>query len=268
MRITVLIENEPVEGFFTEHGLSFFIEYRGKNILLDAGSSGKFLENARLLGINMEKADVAVLSHAHYDHGDGFPPFLEINKQAVLYINKNAQENCYGGVDRHYIGLKRGFLEKHADRICFAEGICRISDGIYLIPHSTPGLEKIGEENRLYRLENGVMQGDDFNHEQSLVFRTKRGLVVFNSCSHGGAAQILCEVTAVLPGEKIYAYFGGLHLSKCTESFTDICLENLKACPPERIYTGHCTGEEAFEKISLAGHWKAERLGTGKVITI
>lgn len=28
---------------------------------------------------------------------------------------------------------------------------------------------------------------DDFTHEQSLVFRTDNGLVIFNSCSHSGA---------------------------------------------------------------------------------
>ena len=50
MEVAVLIENSAMEGFACEHGLSFFIRFRGREYLLDAGSSGAFLENARRLG--------------------------------------------------------------------------------------------------------------------------------------------------------------------------------------------------------------------------
>ena len=50
MRITVLIENSAPEGLVAEHGLSFYLEYRGGRYLLDAGESGAFLLNAQRLG--------------------------------------------------------------------------------------------------------------------------------------------------------------------------------------------------------------------------
>lgn len=53
---------------------------------------------------------------------------------------------------------------------------------------------------------------DDFSHEQSLVFRTEKELVIFNSCSHGGAANIIREVANVFPNEVVYALIGSLHL--------------------------------------------------------
>ena len=35
---------------------------------------------------------------------------------------------------------------------------------------------------------------DNFCHEQSLVLDTDSGLVIFNSCSHGGVVNIINEV--------------------------------------------------------------------------
>jgi 7,8-dihydropterin-6-yl-methyl-4-(beta-D-ribofuranosyl)aminobenzene 5'-phosphate synthase len=55
MKITVLMENTALEGcgLTPEAGLSLYIEYRGKKLLLDAGSSGKFAGNAQALGVDL-----------------------------------------------------------------------------------------------------------------------------------------------------------------------------------------------------------------------
>ncbi len=45
MKATVLSDNIPAENLGCEWGLSIFIEYHGKHILLDAGASGLFLKN-------------------------------------------------------------------------------------------------------------------------------------------------------------------------------------------------------------------------------
>ena len=53
MKVIVLMENTALEGcgLTPEHGLSLYIEYRGRKLLLDAGSSGKFADNAQALGV-------------------------------------------------------------------------------------------------------------------------------------------------------------------------------------------------------------------------
>lgn len=76
MKITVLIENTGEAQLEAEHGLSLFIEYNKKRYLLDAGQSGAFVRNAQRLGLDTGCADYAVLSHGHYDHADGFLPWL------------------------------------------------------------------------------------------------------------------------------------------------------------------------------------------------
>ncbi len=50
---------------------------------------------------------------------------------------------------------------------------------------------------------------DNFCHEQSLVLDTDSGLVIFNSCSHGGVVNIINEVKAAFPEQKITALIGG-----------------------------------------------------------
>jgi 7,8-dihydropterin-6-yl-methyl-4-(beta-D-ribofuranosyl)aminobenzene 5'-phosphate synthase len=54
VRVTCLIENESVrEDCRAEHGLSLYIETAGRRILMDAGQSDLFLQNAAVLGIDL-----------------------------------------------------------------------------------------------------------------------------------------------------------------------------------------------------------------------
>ena len=87
---------------------------------------------------------------------------------------------------------------------------------------------------------------DDFSHEQSLVFETEKGLVIFNSCSHGGADNIIREVQLAYPEQKLYAMIGGFHLYKATPEEVAALAERIKATGIQRVVTGHCTGEPAY----------------------
>lgn len=144
MKATVLSDNIPAENLGCEWGLSIFIEYHGKHILLDAGASGLFLTNADVLGLNMKDVDFGVLSHAHYDHADGIPEFFRVNSSAPFYFRETTGENCCKGVWNYkkYIGIPKGMLKKYPDRIKLVSGDFSPCDGVYLIPHKTPGLEK------------------------------------------------------------------------------------------------------------------------------
>ena len=61
MKVTVLMENTAPEGcgLVPEHGLSLYIEHRGKRLLLDAGSSGRFADNACTLGVDLAAVELA-----------------------------------------------------------------------------------------------------------------------------------------------------------------------------------------------------------------
>ena len=61
------------------------------------------------------------------------------------------------------------------DRIEFATGDYRLCDGVYLIPHKTPGLQKIGKREMMYLKTPQGFVPDNFSHEQSLVLDTDKG---------------------------------------------------------------------------------------------
>lgn len=54
----------------------------------------------------------------------------------------------------------------------------------------------------MYQKKNGGFLPDNFDHEQSLVFETEKGLVIFSSCSHAGAADIIREVSETFPEKR------------------------------------------------------------------
>ena len=67
-------------------------------------------------------------------------------------------------------------LEKYADRIETVSGDYKIAEGVYLIPHKTANLEKIGKREMTYRKTPQGYKPDNFSHEQSLVLDTDKGL--------------------------------------------------------------------------------------------
>ena len=248
MIATILIDNNTKNELLPEWGLSAYIEHEGHKVLLDTGASEKFAANAKSLGLNLAEAECGVLSHAHYDHSDGMEAFFRENPTAPFYLRESAGENCYrkNTILYHYIGIHKGYLKRYKDRIIYVKGDREILPGITLVPHKTPNLEKIGKGAGMYVRRGLLWSPDAFAHEQSLVVDTKEGLVVFNSCSHGGADHIIQEIQKTWPDKSIAALVGGLHLFRSSDEKVHALAERVKATGIRKIYTGHCTGERAF----------------------
>lgn len=276
MKVTALIENTAPENLQCEHGLSIYIVYNGKNYLLDTGSSGIFVKNAEALGIDLERVDAAFLSHSHYDHSGGFAAFFQKNKKASVYVQETAKESCYKKVNGapKYIGVPEELFELYDERFVYVTKICKVAEGIWIIPHSTEGLEAYGEHACMYRRQGEAYVVDDFSHEQSVVMESEKGLIVFNSCSHGGIVNIVDEVHAAFPGKQVYAVIGGFHL-KGVEGMDSLSVSegdviSLGKALFQRgvsyVYTGHCTGQIAFSILKREFGDKVKYFGTGTTI--
>ncbi len=249
LRATILIDNLTKGSLAAEWGLSIHIEYQGHKILLDTGASDQFARNARALGIDLEAVEFGVLSHAHYDHADGLGAFFEQNTGAPFYLREGSGENCYGKrwIFHKYIGIHKGFLQKYRDRLVYAEDGRQIIPGVSLLAHHTEGLETFGKQNHLYIRQNGRYVPDSFTHEQSLILDTEQGLVICSSCSHGGADNIITETISAYPDKKICAMIGGFHLYHTSPDGIRALAHRIRSTGIGKIYTGHCTGQLAFE---------------------
>lgn len=265
---TVLIDNVSNNALVCEWGLAISIEYGGRHFLLDTGASERFVSNADSLGIDLDNVEFGILSHAHFDHSDGLAAFFERNKKASFYLRQSAAENCYdcrNGKSK-YIGIHRGFLDAYKDRLVYVSGDYELAPGVYLIPHKTPGLEEQGKKFHMFLKIGENWYPDGFQHEQSLVFDTPRGLVIFNSCSHGGAGAIIREVAETFPEKKIYGLAGGLHLFEQTPEAVRELAEEIRQTGIRHIVTGHCTGDQAMTILKEELGNRVESLYTGKKI--
>lgn len=280
MRITVLIENTALSDTLTaEHGLSLYLEYRGTSWLLDAGTSGAFAANADKLEIDLAKVETCLLSHGHYDHAGGLAEFFRRNQTAPVYAMRGADQPYYSGdgEKRHDIGIPGEVLEALPRRVHWVDGGAALAPGVWLLPHSTPGLEQIGAAKKLYHGTEKGVEPDDFAHEMSVVFETAGGLVVFNSCCHAGLQAVLGEVSRQFPGKPVAAFVGGLHMRGrshgceiCT--FTPQELQAVADCAADHgvgaVYTGHCTGGVAYELLRPLMGSRLHPLSTGQVIEL
>lgn len=249
MQVKVLIENEGCASFIGEHGLSLYIRHNDSDILLDAGMSGDFLQNAALLDCPVETVTTAVLSHGHYDHADGFPALFRCNGAVKVYARPAALDPQYSANGR-YIGLCDSLLNEYSDRFLLSDECRTIADGLWLVP-------------------------DDLEHEQSLVAETGLGLVVMNSCCHAGPDKIVADILARFPGQKVHALIGGLHLmgpGGVTTLGPDpyavraLARRMTEELGVEAIYTGHCTGGPAYALLQEAAPGKIHSIHSGDVL--
>ena len=223
------------------------------------------MKNMERLGIEVKDIDYAVLSHAHYDHAKGMPAFFDNNTKAKFYLRNGTAEDCYAKkfFFKTYIGIPKNVLSDYPDRIEMVSGDYEMIDGVYLIPHKTKGLSDIGKREMMYRRTVKGWLPDDFSHEQSLVLDTDKGLVIINSCSHGGAVNIINEVQKTFPEKHVYGLIGGFHLFNKPNNEIRELAKKINSTGIEYVCTGHCTKERAYSILKEELGDKLEQMKVG-----
>lgn len=269
MKITVLMENTTNDkALKPKHGLSIYIETHQHKILFDVGPNDTFIHNAHKLGIDLAEVDTLVISHGHFDHGGALSSFLKINEKAKVYIHRQAFEPHYIKVlfAKMHIGLDRK-LETN-ERFIWTDNVMKIDDELFLFSDVDKRFDTKSNRVLLKKTSQGYAQ-DDFAHEQNLIVTSQGKTALFTGCSHKGIANILC--TAKKHNPVIHAVLGGFHLYNPVNKIAE---------PPEVVqqlaselsahdavfYTGHCTGDKAFNSMSNSMGEKLNRLTTGAVI--
>lgn len=275
MKITALLENTSCnEALAAEHGLSLLIEYGGKRILFDAGPSGAFAGNAEKLGADLGLVDFAVLSHGHYDHSGGLPELFRRNAKASVYLKRGAEGRYYAGIlgiPLKYVGVDRVIFKEYGGRLRFIEAETEPVPGCHILTDIAP-VEQYQLANRyLYEKAGLRTVKDAFRHELALVFEEEDGIIVITGCSHNGIVSLVETARRRFPGRSVKAVVGGFHLMgkspddmNCDEAY----LDNLAAKLAEynKVYTCHCTGENAYELLKTRIGEQLEYLRTGMTI--
>ena len=277
MRITTLVENRPSPHDPTlqaEWGLSQCIEIGGRRLLLDMGASDLFARNAERLGIDIASIDAAVLSHHHSDHGGGLRRFFELNDHAPVYLGPAPAGEPTGrlfGLLSRRIGLDAGVMATHGARFRTVQQRTEILPGVFVLPgiggrHSKPSGNKV-----LFVRVGKEFIPDDFRHEVVVALREGDTLAVLTGCSHSGVLNMVETVQREFPGLPIRAVVGGFHLvalppfNRMSDRADDIAALGHKILDlgVDVAWTGHCTGDKAFEVLRGAMGERMQQLHTG-----
>ncbi len=122
MKIITLCEDRVPHSsnLKVERGMSLYIEADGFRLLFDTGSSGLFMENAKMLGVPLDKVDGVIISHGHYDHANGLVPYKKEYPEVPFYIHKDALETYL-----HY--YPKGYKFKYAGAVIPRDSYSKIS---------------------------------------------------------------------------------------------------------------------------------------------
>lgn len=270
MRIVNLIENtEGQPGCRCEHGLSFYIETERHKVLMDTGASDGFLANADLLGIDLGGVDAVILSHGHYDHGGGIPAFAKKYPGTRIYMQQSAGGSFYHlkPEGEKYIGLEPCILG--LPQCVLLQGDHRIDRELFLFS-GIEGHRMWPEGNRALKRKAGAEYvQDDFCHEQCLVVSEGDFHVLLSGCAHNGVLNILDRYREIF-GDWPDVLVSGFHMKK--DRYEEADLEHIRETA--RLlkktgilcFTGHCTGQRAFDVMKDIMGDQLRAIHSGEVV--
>ncbi len=254
-QLTVLVNNTVQRhSLLAEHGLSFWMKLDSTCILFDAGQTNVIRRNAELLGIELDSADMIVLSHGHYDHTGGLDAVLQTNaKQIRVFAHPEAFADKYScashGAVRD-IGIpvqSRQALRKTAD-IIPTESPVEIAKGLF-VTGPVPRISDYEDVGGPFFKDKECRQRDDLVDDQAIFFDAPAGIVVILGCAHAGIVNTLHYVMQLIPGRPIHTVIGGTHLVNADESRMDRTVAALREFDITRLMPIHCTGFAAAARL-------------------
>lgn len=273
-RLTVVVDNSvalsmPLLG---EHGLSFWLEHQGVNLLYDTGWGRALLGNLKALELAPNDLDAVVLSHGHLDHTGGLEALLKARSgptpvwchRAVFnphFSQRNNQTRDIGPrlSQEQYQGLGAEFH--------WVDGQAQPWPGITLLAPIPRNNDFEGPAPGLMTTSGGEMIPDPFDDDLSILLKGQAGPVVLTGCAHAGALNILAAASAAA-GQPVSMLVGGTHLGPAPQKQQDAALAQLAAMPELKIVAGHCTGQDMCGRLQGILGQRFSHLAAGKVLEL
>jgi len=254
LKIYVLVDNTASHNCQAEHGLSYVISY-DTNVIFDTGQTNLFIKNAEFLGFDLNNIETVILSHGHYDHGNG----LQFIDNKVLICHPDVFLERFSGHQRKPVGLalsKDQLLQKF--RITETREPYFISDRmVYLgeIPR------KIKSENLSTSFYLANNQPDLIADDSGLAVIMDEGLFVISGCAHSGICNIIEHARKVTGISQVYGVIGGFHL-KLNNRQTQQTIEYFKELNIQVVMPSHCTELPALSQFFDAFGGEQVKAGT------
>ena len=270
IRITILAENTAhARGVRGEHGLAFWIEAAGRNILFDTGQGLVLEDNARALRIDLRSAGTIVLSHGHYDHTGGLAAVLHAARELVTvhahpdamlpkFITGGAAPRDIGMADADRAAVLHACFIPSRQPVEVAPGIRTTGE----IPRRHPGEAAAGPFVR----DSEGRHPDPLADDQSLLLDTAAGTVVLLGCAHAGPINTLDHVRELTGGAPIHAVIGGMHLLSAPDERIAWTVDSLRRLDAAILAPMHCTGPKAAAALWTAFPRACRSAGAGSVL--
>ena len=255
-RITVLCENTASQkGLLAEHGLAFWIEHNGRNILFDTGQGYCLKHNAHALNVPLESTEAIVLSHGHFDHTGGLVDALTAANLPPVFLHPMAltpRYVCRDG-ERREIGMPQPAEELLSDRVrlVMTKKPTEVFPGIFATG-TVPRFTDYEDSGGPFFFDRDCSEPDTFPDDQALYYETSAGTVVVLGCAHAGIVNTLQYIRNLTDNVPIYAVLGGTHLVAASEERIDKTIAFLQELQVQRLHPAHCTGF-----VAMAQLWQA-----------
>ena len=215
-----------------------------------------------------------MLSHGHYDHGGGLRAFCEVNSQADILIHTDAFGDFYAleeGKAPRYIGLD-GELWELESRIIPTADFVQLDDELTLFSDEPEVFPALAASAKLQVETAEGLRPDPFTHEQNLLVTAWGKSVLLAGCAHRGIVNILAGAKARL-GRLPDAVFGGFHFFELNPDSPDsarLIDETGRALleGDTVYYTGHCTGDYAYERLHAILGDRLRRMSGGGIVEL
>lgn len=260
MKVIVLTENRKQCECLNEDGLSLYIEVGENKLLLDTGFTDSFIKNAEMLGVDIASIKTIVLSHGHWDHGNGLK-WLKDNKTVIMHPESFTKRYSLKR-NMQYAGLNQTFEEmKNKFNVIQTKEPLEVLENIWFLGE----IERNNDfEAKTFPtvLEEG--KTDYLRDDTGIVIKTEDGIIVISGCSHSGICNTIEYAKKITKEDNVIAVMGGFHLREINES-TEKTIQYFINNNIQSAYMGHCTSDEVIEefKTKLHDKCKVEKLYAG-----